>query len=140
MTETPMAAEERRVPRVGATAEFRKTMTVAEQTMFTGISGNLHPLYVNEVHARSTAADGRLAFELAVAALLTTALAELGGAFYRLAGIDLKFPAMVRVGDTVAARAEVVEVGDGTARCRVTCRCDDGPVVVQGHADLVELG
>lgn len=124
---------------VGQTAEFRKTMTVAEQAMFTGISGNLHPLYVNELHAQDATAGTRLAFELAVAALATTALAELGGDDYRLGGVELRFPGMARIGDTVAARAEVVEVGDGTARCRVTCRVDDGPLVVDGHADLVAV-
>ena len=87
---------ERTRPRAGARAEFRKTMTVAEQAMFTGISGNMHPLYVNEVHASSTGAGSRLAFELAVASLATTALAELSGAFFRLDGIELSFPAMVR--------------------------------------------
>ena len=74
-----MNTEPSRLPKIGDTAEFRKTMTVAEQAFFTGISGNMHPLYVNEVHAAATEAGGRLAFELAVAALATTALAEIGG-------------------------------------------------------------
>ena len=134
-------AYERTRPRAGGRAEFRKTMTVAEQAMFTGISGNMHPLYVNEVHAASTSARSRVAFELAVASLATTALAELSGAFFRLDGIELSFPAMVRIGDTVAAAAEVeaADVDGGRVRCRVTCTVDDGPVVAEGHADLVEI-
>ena len=130
---------ERTRPRAGERAEFRKTMTVAEQAMFTGISGNMHPLYVNEVHASSTSAESRLAFELAVASLATTALAELSGAFYRLDGIELSFPAMARIGDTVAAAAKVESAEGGRMRCRVTCTADDGPVVAEGHADLVEI-
>ena len=130
---------ERTRPRPGQRAEFRKTMTVAEQAMFTGISGNMHPLYVNEVHASSTSARSRLAFELAVASLVTTALAELSGAFFRLGAVDLSFPAMARIGDTVAAAAEVENVDGGCVRCRITCTVDDGPVVAEGHADLVEI-
>ncbi len=131
---------ERTRPDVGQSAEFRKTMTVAEQAMFTGISGNMHPLYVNEVHAAATSAGGRLAFELAVASLATTALLEISGAFYRMGGVALSFPAMARIGDTVAAHAEVESVDGKTVRCRVTCTVDDGPVVAEGHADLVEVG
>ena len=135
----PFPAYERALPREGQRAEFRKTMTVAEQAMFTGISGNLHPLYVNEVHAASTTARSRLAFELAVASLATTALAELSGAYFRLDGIDLSFPAMVRVGDTVAAAAEVEAVDGARVRCRITCTVDDGPIVAEGHAHLSEI-
>ena len=130
---------ERTRPQSGQRAEFRKTMTVAEQAMFTGISGNMHPLYVNEVHASSTSAQSRLAFELAVASLATTALAELSGAFFRLSGIELSFPAMVRIGDTVAAAAEVESTDGARVRCRITCTVDDGPVVAEGHADLIEI-
>ena len=143
MTERPdphaFPPHDRTRPRVGQRAEFRKTMTVAEQAMFTGISGNLHPLYVNEVHAASTSAGGRLAFELAVASLMTTALAEVSGAYYRLDGIDLSFPAMARIGDTVAAASEVESVDGARMRCRITCTVDDGPIVAEGHATLVEI-
>ncbi|MDP6786959.1 MAG: MaoC/PaaZ C-terminal domain-containing protein [Rhodospirillales bacterium] len=128
-----------RLPEIGETAEFRKTMTVAEQALFTGISGNMHPLYVNEVHAAATEAGGRLAFELAVAALATTALAEVGGPNVRLAAIDLSFPAPTRIGDTVAARVEVIEAGEARLRCAVRCERDGGPVVAEGTADLVRV-
>ena len=123
-------------PVVGDRAEFRKTMTVAEQAMFTGISGNMHPLYVNEVHAAATEAGGRLAFELAVAGLATTALAEVGGPRFRLAAIDLRFPAATRVGDTVAARVEVAEASAERALCTIVCECDGGPRVAEGTAEL----
>jgi 3-hydroxybutyryl-CoA dehydratase len=122
-------------PEIGETVEFRKTMTVAEQAMFTGISGNLHPLYVDEVHAGGPC----LAFELAVAALATTALAELGGPERRLSALHLDFPEPARVGDTIAAEAQVVEAEDETLRCRITCRRDDGTVVAEGSAELSAL-
>jgi 3-hydroxybutyryl-CoA dehydratase len=43
---------------LGTRLSFRKTMTVAEQAMFTGISGNLGPLYVDNVKARALGAPG----------------------------------------------------------------------------------
>ncbi len=127
-------------PRVGDSAQVRKTITVADQGLYSGICGNMHPLYVNEVHAASTEAGGRLAFELVVAALATGPLAELGGANRRISALDLRFPAITRVGDTVAARAEVTEVADGDARCRVSCVRDEGDsVVAEGTAVLSEV-
>ena len=40
-------------PKVGDTVTFRKTMTVAEQAMFTGISGHLGGLYVDRTAAKA---------------------------------------------------------------------------------------
>ena len=125
-------------PKVGDTAQVRKTITVADQGLYSGICGNMHPLYVNEVHAASTEAGRRLAFELVVAALVTGPLAELGGAHRRISGMNLSFPAMTRIGDTVAATAEVTEVAGGAVRCRVTCvRDEEDLVVAEGTAELV---
>ena len=127
-------------PRVGECAQVRKTITVADQGLYSGICGNLHPLYVNEIHAASTEAGGRLAFELVVAALTTGPLAELGGAHRRISALDLRFPAMTRVGDTVAARAEVTALAGGDATCRVSCVRDEGDTVVcEGSAVLSEV-
>ena len=108
--------------------------------LFRNLRLNLHPLYVNEVHAASTEAGGRLAFELVVAALATGPLAELGGAHRRISALELRFPAMTRVGDTVAARAEVTALAGGDARCRVECVRDEGDTVVaEGTAVLSEV-
>ena len=126
--------------KVGDLACVRKTLTVADQGLYTGISGNMHPLYVNEVHARSTVAGGRLAFELVVASLATNALAELGGGMRRVSAVSLTFPEMTRVGDTVAAQVEIIEVTGELVRCRLTCTRDEGGVVVaEGTAELVEV-
>lgn len=126
-------------PKIGDHAEFRKSMTVAEQALFTGISGNMHPLYVNEVHAAGTEAGGRICFELAVTALVTTALAEVGGPWRRIAEIDVRFPTPVRIGETISGRAEVTEAGPDRIRCKVTCVSDRGSVAAEGTADLVEI-
>jgi 3-hydroxybutyryl-CoA dehydratase len=128
------------IPAAGAHIAFRKTMTVAEQAMFTGISGNLGPLHVDVVRARAAGAGGMVAFELAVAALATTCLSRLGGDGRRIGRIDLRFVAPVIVGCTVEASAEVVRSDDACVACRVICALDDGTIVIEGEADLVALG
>jgi len=122
--------------KVGDSAEFRKTMTEAEQAFYTGIGGNMHPLYVNRIHATSSEVGERLIFELAIGSLAHTALAALGGPWMRLGQIALEFTVPARIGDTVAARAEVVEKSATRLNCRIECRRQDGQVVGRGSADM----
>jgi 3-hydroxybutyryl-CoA dehydratase len=123
----------------GARVSYRKTMTVAEQAMFTGISGNLGPLYVDAVKARALGAPGMLSFELVVASLLTTCLSRLSGPSHRIHALDLRFLAPVPVGGTIEASAEVIAVDGDRARCRVTCKLDRTGTVVEGEATLAPL-
>lgn len=125
---------------VGSKVTFRKTMTVAEQAMFTGISGNLSPLYVDATRAKAAGASGMIAFELAVAALATTCLWRLGGPSYRVSALDLKFPAPVPVGGTVEASAEIVAIEHSRLRCRIVCTLDRGATAVEGEATLAPYG
>src|SRR5437762_2658391 len=99
----------------GAAFAFRKTMTVAEQAMFTGISGNLGGLYVDAIRAKKAGASNMVAFELAVGGLATTCLSQLGGPTRRIGSIALNFAAPVIVGDSVEARAEIVSVAGDDA-------------------------
>ena len=122
----------------GAVFSFRKTMTVAEQAMFTGISGNLGGLYVDAVRAKKAGAANMVAFELAVGSLATTCLGQLGGLGRRIGGIALDFVMPVIVGDTIEAKAEIVSVDGNEAVCRIICtRAPSGDVVVAGTATLV---
>jgi acyl dehydratase len=97
-------------PKVGDSLSFRKTMTVAEQAMFTGISGNLGSLYVD----RSAATAGGLAdmavFELAAASLLSTCLSRMAGPGYRISRFTSTFHGAVAIGSTFEATATLVEI------------------------------
>ncbi|XHE15587.1 MaoC/PaaZ C-terminal domain-containing protein [Agrobacterium deltaense] len=129
-TQTPLT--------VGATFSFRKTMTVAEQAMFTGISGNLGPLYVDAYAAARAGGSGMVAFELAVGALTTTCLARLGGPERRIADLALSFSAPVMVGESVEASAEVTALEGEATTCRITCtNTGTGEQVATGTARLV---
>jgi 3-hydroxybutyryl-CoA dehydratase len=124
--------------KTGSVFSFRKTMTVAEQTMFTGISGNLGGLYVDAVSARRAGASNMVAFELAVGSLATTCLSRLGGPTRRIGSIALTFAAPVIVGDSVEAKAEIVSVDGDDAVCRITCTLSiSGEAIVEGTATLV---
>jgi 3-hydroxybutyryl-CoA dehydratase len=122
-----------------ASATFRKTMTTAEQALYTGISGNLHPLYVNAIHAEAVSGGDMIVFELAIASLATTAFADVGGEDRRLASLSLEFPSPTRIGDTVEARVEGGGENGDRLKTRITCTLGDGTIVARGHAELVRV-
>lgn len=141
--------------RTGDTLSFRKTLTVAEQAFYTGISGNLAPLYVDQRAAREAGFEAMLAFELHGTALATTALNRLAGPAWRLGGLQMDYTQPVLVGQTVEARVLVLEVAPDELRCTVTCTlagipavpggpgepasAPSGAVVAQGWARLVPV-
>jgi len=126
-------------PHVGKAAQVRKTITNSDQSFFIGLSGNLHPLYVDEIHARKFSANGRIVFELILGSLATNVLLELCGASYRLAGMNLDFPQAAHVNDTILAKAEVRSQDKGHVICSVSCETyPQGVVVARGDARLIK--
>ena len=125
------------VLKVGDAMSFRKTLTVAEQAMFTGISGNMAPLYVDKRAAHESGFDNMLAFELNAVALATTALNRVAGTAWRLGGLQIEFAMPVLVGETVESRIEVLDVTDAAVSCSVRCTKSTGEVMAQGTATLV---
>lgn len=123
---------------IGDKVTFRKTLTVAEQAMFTGISGNLGGLYVD----RQTAREGGLAdmavFELAAASLLSTCLQRLSGPGLRIASIAIDFGRSIPVGATVRATAELAEIDDGRQSYSLLLEVE-GAVLSRGSAVLVPV-
>jgi len=126
-----------RTPQVGETVSFRKTMTVAEQAMFTGISGNLCALYVDRTSARLEGLADQAVFELAATSLVTTCLARAGGSNRRIASMSTEFLRPVTVGETVEACAKVIETGE-TISFEVSL-CVNEERVMRGTAVLVPV-
>lgn len=125
----------------GTRAVFSKTITPADLAFYGGISGDFNPLNANEEFAKTTTVGGRLVYELAVAALLSTVLARVAGPGFRCHRHTLEFPRPVRLGDTVVAMAEVVATSPATESitCRTECRNQRGELVVEGSAELVSV-
>ena len=123
----------------GATLSFRKTMTVAEQALFTGISGNLAPMHVDARAARAAGFDNMLSFELAVASLATSCLNRIAGPAWRIGALDLTFDAPITVGSTIEAAVRVLDATAQASRLEVTCKVDGDACIIHGHATLVPL-
>lgn len=127
-----------KLPAIGDEITFRKTMTVAEQGFFTGISGNMTRHNVDRVDARARGQADMVVFELAAAALFTTALGRLAGPGWRIGEISFDFARALAVGASLAATARV-ETASGSAIACTLAASADGVPAISGRAVLVPL-
>jgi 3-hydroxybutyryl-CoA dehydratase len=123
--------------KVGDTAEFSKTVSEADVYLFAGVSGDLNPAHLNEAYARDTFFKTRIAHGMLcggfVSAVLGMQLPGPGSIYLRQ---ELIFKAPVRFGDTITARAEVIEINTKKNRVRLktTCVNQEGTPVLDGEA------
>ncbi|NLZ16910.1 MAG: MaoC family dehydratase [Desulfobulbaceae bacterium] len=122
---------------VGDTAEFAKTVTETDIYLYAGISGDFNPAHVNEVYASDTFFKSRIAHGMLVAGFISATLAnQLPGPGTIYLKQDLSFRAPVRIGDTITAQVEVLELNleKNRARMKTTCTNQEGTVVLAGEA------
>lgn len=128
-----------RTLRVGDSERFRKTMTVAEQALFTGISGNLGGLYVDRTKAQGMGLPDMAVFELAGASLVSTCLARLAGPGYRIARVEIAFDRATTVGVSLEAQATFVESRGDVLVFDIALAADGSPAA-NGRAELAPVG
>lgn len=122
---------------VGDAAEFSKTVSEADVYLYAGVTGDVNPAHINETYARRTSFKTRVAHGMLLAGFISTVLGNrLPGHGTIYVRQELDFLAPVHIGDTITARAEVVEVirGKNRVKLRTTCVNQEGTKVVDGMA------
>jgi len=125
--------------RVGDTMMFSKTITEADILLFAAVSGDNYPLHVDAEYAKTTRFGQRAAHGMLTASLLSTVngmmLQKPGGLYVEQ---SLRFRRPVFVGDTLTARAEVIELITAKRRLRVRTSIVNqyGKIVVDGEGLL----
>lgn len=123
--------------KLGDAAEFSKTVTESDVYLYAGITGDLNPAHLNEAYAKNTFFKTRIAHGMLTAGFISNILGmQLPGPGTIYMRQSLSFLAPVRFGDTITARAEVVEViaEKNRVRLKTTCTNQDGAVVLDGEA------
>ncbi len=121
----------------GDAAEFTKTVSESDIYQFAGVTGDLNPAHINETYAAKTFFKTRIAHGMLSAGFISAIFGmQLPGPGTIYLKQELKFMAPVRIGDTITARVEVVEVmaEKNRIRARTTCTNQDGTVVLDGEA------
>lgn len=122
---------------VGDSAEFSKTVSESDVYLYAGVTGDLNPAHINEAYAEKTFFKTRIAHGMLTAGFISAILGvHLPGPGTIYLKQELKFLAPVRIGDTITARAEVIEVTPDKNRIRLktTCTNQDGTQVLDGEA------
>lgn len=123
--------------KVGDTAEFAKTVSESDIYLYAGVSGDLNPAHLNEAYARKTFFKTRIAHGMLSAGFISAVLGmQLPGPGTIYLRQELNFKAPVRVGDTITARVEVMEIDAEKKRVRLktTCENQEGTLVIDGEA------
>jgi len=122
---------------VGDSAEMAKTVTETDIALFAGVTGDFNPVHIDAVAAERSMFGGRVAHGMLSAGFISAVLGmRLPGPGSVYLSQSLRFTKPVRIGDTVTARVEVLEVIAAKRRVRLatTCRNQNGEVVVEGEA------
>lgn len=125
---------------VGDSASFSKTVSEADIYLYAGITGDMNPAHIDEEYAKKTVFGGRIAHGMLIAGFISAVMAMKlpgPGTIYREQ--TLTFLAPVRIGDTVTATVEIIELGSKrkTAKLKTTCFNQNGVVVLEGHASVI---
>lgn len=125
--------------RPGQAAERAKTVTETDVVLFAGITGDFNPVHVDRQAGAASRFGERIAHGMLTAGLVSAVLGtRLPGPGAVYVSQTIRFTAPVRIGDTVTARVEVVEVMAERRRVRLatTCRNQEGGTVLEGEAVL----
>ena len=121
---------------LGMTETYAKTVKSSDVVGFAEITGDRNPIHLSEHFAAKTPFKGRIVHGLYTAGLISAVIGtRLPGPGAIYVSQTLKFLAPVKIGDTVEARVEVVELIAERQRARLRCQCRVGDtVVLEGEA------
>jgi 3-hydroxybutyryl-CoA dehydratase len=123
--------------KIGDTAEFSKTVSESDIYQFAGVTGDFNPAHIDEAYAKKTFFKTRIAHGMLSAGFISTAIGtKLPGTGSIYIQQNLSFLAPVRIGDTITARVEVIEIMDKKNRVRLKTVCvnQEGTQVLDGEA------
>jgi 3-hydroxybutyryl-CoA dehydratase len=127
---------------IGQSAEFTKTVTETDVVMYAGITGDFNPMHVDEVAAKQSRFGSRIAHGMLTAGFISAGIGmKLPGPGAVYMGQTLRFTKPVRIGDTVTARLEVIELIPEKKRLKLStqCRNQEGVVLIEGEATIMML-
>jgi len=123
--------------KVGESAEWSRIVTEDDIKLFAKATGDLNPVHLDQAYAEKTFFKGRIAHGLLSLGYISTVLGNIlpgHGTIYL--SQEVKFLAPVRIGDTITARVEVMELNlvKNRVKFKTICFNQDGKIVVDGAA------
>jgi 3-hydroxybutyryl-CoA dehydratase len=125
--------------KVGQQERFAKTVTDADITLYSGVSGDTNPVHLDEEYASTTIFKTRIAHGMLTASFISAVLgARMPGPGAIYLAQNLRFKAPVRPGDTVTAVCEIKSIDLEKRRVTLSTQClVKGKIVVDGEATVM---
>jgi 3-hydroxybutyryl-CoA dehydratase len=126
--------------KVGDFAEHAKTISEGDVYLFAGVTGDFNPAHMNAQEAARGMFKERIAHGMLGAGLISAVLGmQRPGPGSIYLSQTLKFLAPVKFGDTITARAEVMErnLERNRVTLKTTCINQDGKTVIDGEAVIM---
>jgi 3-hydroxybutyryl-CoA dehydratase len=123
--------------KIGDSSQISKTITESDIELFARATGDFNPVHLDQAYAEKTPFKERIAHGLLSVGLFSTILGNIlpgHGTIYL--SQEVKFLAPVKIGDTITARVEVMELipEKNRGKFRTSCLNQDGKIVADGVA------
>ena len=120
---------------IGMKRSQTRTISAADIDTFADLSGDHNPVHMDEEYGKKTIFGGRIAHGVISLGLLSAAMAQLPGLPIFMSQ-SVRFLKPVRIGDTITASAEVIDMrpDKGIVTLKNTCTNQKGEVVIEGEA------
>lgn len=128
---------------VGDSASLSKTVTESDISSFAGLTMDFNPVHVNAEYAKESIFGERIAHGMLSAGFISAVLGtQLPGPNSIYLGQELKFLAPVKIGDTVTAKATIVEKREDKRilKLETVVLNQKGEKVVDGNAVIKKIG
>lgn len=123
--------------KVGDRAQFAKTVSESDIYLYAGVTGDFNPAHINEEYAKTTFFETRIVHGMLTGGFISTVIGnQLPGYGTIYIRQELNFLAPVRIGDTITAQVEVLEImtEKKQVRLKTTCFNQEEKTVLDGEA------
>lgn len=124
----------------GDSASFAKTFSDADMLLFSGITGDVNQLPINEMFAKKTRYGRRIAHGMLTASFITNIVGmQLPGAGSTMESQRVRFIKPVHVGDTIEVVLMLTEIHRDTNRVEfeATAMNQDGTTVMVASGSII---
>ncbi len=125
--------------KIGDKASIARTISESDIYLYAGITGDMNPAHINEETSKNGLFKGRIAHGMLPAGLISAVLGNyLPGPGSIYLGQELKFVAPVRIGDTITAEVEVINlIKNKIVKLKTSCINQNGDMVIEGIATIL---
>lgn len=127
--------------RIGMFEEVGKTITEADVVNYAGLSLDINPIHLNNEYAKNSIFKERIVHGMLTSGLISAVLGtKLPGEGSIYLSQTLKFISPVKIGDTITAKAEIIDINPEKKiiTIKTTCINQNKSIVIDGEAKILK--